>query len=168
MGLSIGKYNVDYQNFSTNALPWFYRFTWLTDFIHSIIAPLQDINDEFYATMVTVNDYLSYTSNHLAMEELLNDKYDLTLRRIFITENNITGQAIDIYKQPETDPSPTTIYKQGETNPSPIAMYKQSEFPLSNYDFTLNFPVAVVYDADILDKLITSYVDTKTYNVITF
>ena len=168
MGLSIAKYNVDYQNFSTNSLPWFYRFTWLTDFIHSIIAPLQDINDDFYSTMVVIDDYLSYTSNHLAMEEMLNDKYDLDLRRIFITENNIVGQSIDIYQQGETDPSPTSIYKQGEINPAPISIYKQSEFPLSTVDFTLNFPISIVFDADILNTLIISYIDTKTYNVVTF
>ena len=168
MSLSISKYRVDFQNYVTNSMPWFYRFEWLKDFIFSMIAPLQIINDAFYEVMIDVNDYLSYTSNHLAMEEMLNDKYDIDLRRIFITENNITGQVIDIYQEAETDPSPTSIYKQGEINPAPISMYKQSEFPLSDYDFTLNFPLAIVYDGDILDKLITSYIDTKTYNVITF
>jgi len=168
MSLSIGKYQVNYNNFIVNALPWFYRFEWLKDFIYSIIDPLQTINDDFYYVMVTVNNYLSYTSNHLAMEEMLNDKYDENLRRIYITENNITGHVIDIYQQQETDPSPTFIYKQGEINPAPISMYKQTEFPLSAVDFTLNFPVSTIYDADVLDKLIKSYVDTKAYNVVTF
>jgi len=168
MSLSIAKYKVDFQNFSTNALAWFYRFEWLKDFIFSIIAPLQDINDEFYARMVTVNNYLSYTSNHLAMEELLNDNYDLDLRRIYITENNITGQLIDIYQEAETTPLPVSIYKQGEVNPIPIVTYKQSELPVSLYDFTINIPISITYDSDIFDKLVTSYVDTKTYNVVTF
>ena len=168
MSLSIRKYKIDFQNFVINSLPWFYRFEWLKDFLFSMISPVQDINDDFYSVMVDVNDYLSYTSHHLAMEELLNDKYDIDLRRIYITENNITGQVIDIYQQGETDPTPTSIYKQGEVNPAPISMYKQSEFPLSDTDFTINIPISVTYDSDILDRLIKSYIDTKTYNIVTF
>lgn len=168
MSLSIRKYKIDFQNYVVNSLAHFYRFDWLQDYLFSLIDPVQDINDEFYSTMVDVNDYLSYTSQHLAMEELLNDKYDIELRRIFITENNVTGQTIDIYKQSETDPSPTSIYKQTEINPAPIAMYKQSEFPISNFDFSINIPVSITYDSDILDRLIKSYIDTRTYNIITF
>jgi len=168
MSLSIGKYKVDFQNFATNSLPWFRRFQWLNDYVFSIIAPIQTINDDFYQIMFDVDDYLSYTSQHLAMEELLNDKYDVDLRRIFITENNITGQVIDIYTEPETDPSPTTIYTQGEVNPAPISMYAQIDFPLTDTDFTIHMPISVVYNSDILDKLIKSYIDNRTFNVVTF
>lgn len=168
MSLSIRKYKVDFQNYVVNSLAYFYRFQWLKDFLFSIISTIQTINDEFYQTIYEINDYLSYTAQHLAMEELLNDKYDTDLRRIYITENNSSGIIVDIYKKTETTPNPISIYKKTEINPSPIAVYKRSEYPIVTYDFTINFPVSITYDSDILDKLIKSYIDTRSYNVITF
>lgn len=168
MGLDIGKYNNNFKNFAINLLPNFYRFEWLKGFISSMIAPLQTLSDDFYAEMYRHNTYLTYTGQHLAMETMLNDTYDADIRRIYITENDIVGHSIDIYKESETDPSPTVIYKQSEINPVSITIYKQSEFPLSLYNFTINIPVTISYDSDRFDALITSYVDNKTYNVVTF
>lgn len=168
MSLSIRKYKVDFQNYVVNSLAYFYRFQWLKDFLFSIISTIQTINDEFYQTIFQINDYLGYTAQHLAMEELLNDKYDSELRRIFITENNIAGTIVDIYKKTETNPNPILIYKKTEINPAPIVVYKRSEYPVAIYDFTINIPVSLYYNPDILDKLIKSYIDTRSYNIITF
>ena len=50
MSLSIRKYRVNYLTFAQNVLAWFYRFTWLLDYIYSMIDPLQTINDyDLYA-----------------------------------------------------------------------------------------------------------------------
>ena len=168
MGLSINQYNSAFAKFAKNALPHFFRFEWLKDFIYSLIKPLQDVSDDFYSTISTVDLYLKYTSQHLSMEEMLNDKYDSTLRRIYITENNVIGQDMDIYKESETNPNPRAIYKQGEDNPVPILIYKQSEYPISVYNFTINMPVTITYDSDEFEYLINSYTEPRTFNVVTF
>ena len=168
MGLSINKYNSDFAKFAKNLLPWFYRFGWLKDFIYSLIKPLQDVSDNFYSTISTVDTYLKYTSQHLSMEEMLNDRYDSTLRRIYITENDVIGSDKDIYQQSEINPEPRSIYQQGEDNPVPINIYQESEYPILTYSFTINIPVAITYNSDQFEALIGAYIGERTYNVVTF
>lgn len=166
--ISLSKYQVTFSSVVNNLTAWFYRFTWLVDFLKSCVTPIQTINDDFYTTISAIDDYLAYTGQHLSLEACLNDKFDEIARGIYITENNISGGQIYIYKQTETDPEPKSIYKQGETNPNPFSVYKQSEGSVTLYNFTINVPAALSYDAYEFAGYVNRYVQTKTYNIITY
>lgn len=166
--ISLAKYQVNFNTVVSNLTAWFYRFTWLIDYLKSIIKPVQDINDDFYATISAIDDYLAYTGQHLSLETCLNDKFDEVTRGIYITENNISGNQIDIYKQGELNPSPEDIYKFTEIDITPFSVYKQSEGAVTLYDFTINVPATLVYDAYEFAGYVTRYVQTKTYNITTY
>lgn len=142
----------------------------LIAFLRSVIKPVQSISDDLLALQTATITFLDYNGQHKVLEEYLNDTYDFTTRGIFITENDIASgtQALDMYLQSETDPLPTSIYLQSEVNPAPITMFLQGEGSGIN-SFTVNVPVAVVFDETTLRAQLSNYViATKEYNIITF
>jgi len=142
----------------------------LIAYLRSVIKPVQDISDDLLTLQTDTITFLDYNGQHKVLEEYLNDNYDATTRGIFITENNVSSgaQALDIYLQGELDPSPTSIYLQSEVNPAPITMFLQGEGTGIN-SFTVNVPVAVVFDETTVRAQLSNYViATKEYNIITF
>lgn len=169
-------FNIDFSNVGENLIPHFWRKKANGEeaaqvaFVRSVLAPVQDVSDDLLALQQSTKEFLDYNGQHQVLEEYLNDLYDLTLRRIFITENDIASGRLflDLYLQSETDPSPTSVYLQPETNPGPITLYEQSESP-SIYNFTVNIPVAISFDTDRITAQIKNYaIAGKTFNIVTF
>lgn len=168
MAINLGVYSINFAVVSERLTPWFWRRPVWLSYLKAALTPLQTNNSEMSAFVNSVWTKLSYTGQHLALEEFLNDTYDDTLRRIFIDENNITFETLDIYKQGETDPSPISIYLQSEVNPAPFSIYKQGE-GLGGDNFTINIPAAVSFDEDTLRSMVDFYVIAgKNYNIVTF
>lgn len=170
-------YNIYWNNVVENLTPSFWRKTKggieakILPYLRSVIKPIQDLSDTLLSFQQNTVKYLDYTGQHLALEAYLNDTYDLTDRRIFITENNVINGAttIDLYLQGETDPTPINIYLQGETAPVPFSLYLQGESVFGTYNFTINIPLAVAFDNDVVTKQIKRYSEAaKTFNIITF
>ena len=108
------------------------------------------------------------TGQHLSLEEYLNDLYDATLRRIYITENDLPAAGETWYLQPETDPQPKTWYLQGEGDPVPKTWWLQSEVVQQNH-FTINIPVAISYVEEVLRGQVDPYVvNAYNYDIQTF
>jgi hypothetical protein len=139
--------------------------------LRSIIKPIQELSDNLEAYQFQTMQFLDYTGQNIALENLLNDNYDNLQRRIFITENNVTNQAviIDIYLQGESDPSPTSIYLQGEVSPTPFSFYLQGEVIQTLYNFTINIPSSISFDTNLVTRQVKNYSESaKTFNIITF
>lgn len=168
MSINLGIYTINFAVVSERLAPWFWRKPIFLAYIKAALAPLQENNTEFAAIVGALWAKLSYTGQHLVLEEYLNDTYDDSLRRIFIDENDLVSTSIDIYKQGENDPSPTSIYKQPETNPAPFSMYKQGEGQGGD-NFTINIPAAISFNEATLRGNVDFYVIAgKNYNIVTF
>jgi hypothetical protein len=170
-------FNINWYNVVENLTPSFWRKTKaniearLIAYLRSVIAPMQELSDILrifqYQTML----FLDYCGQHLSLENLLNDNWDNEQRRIYITENNIVNGYIyiDLYLQPETDPSPISVYLQDEGGGIPFSLYLQGEVIGATYNFTINVPVTVLYDIDEMTKKTKNYSEAaKTFNIITF
>jgi len=168
MALNLDIYQIDFSKVSERLTPFFWRKPIYLSYLKAALAPLQTDNGEFFSFVSATWTKLQYTGQHLALEEYLNDNYDDTLRRIFITENDLTFDRLDLYKQGETDPTPLSLYKQGEISPAPISLYKSSE-GLGGDNFTVNIPVSITFNEDILRSQLDFYVIAgKNYNIVTF
>lgn len=168
MALDLSIYAIDYSKVTQRLTPWFWRYPVFLSYLNAIMAPLQTDNAIMASFTTLVWNKLQYTGQHLALEELLNDAYDNVSRRIFIDENNVTSQSIDLYKSGETDPSPISLYKSGEANPSPISLYKSTE-GTGGFNFTVNIPVSIAYNEDVLRSQLDFFVLAgKNYNIVTF
>jgi hypothetical protein len=168
MAINLGVYSINFEVVSERLTPWFWRKPVWLSYLKAALTPLQTANGEMVTFVNAIWTKLSYTGQHLALRELLNDTYDDTLRRIFIDENDVTFDSIDLYKQPETDPSPLSIYLQSEVNPAPFSIYKQGE-GTGGDNFTINIPAAITFDEDTLRSLVDFYVIAgKNYNIVIF
>lgn len=168
MTLNLGIYSIDFSIVSERLTPWFWRGDVWLSYLKAALAPLQSRNTEFYSFVTQTWAKLSYTGQHLALEEFLNDTYDPINRLIAITENDVSFDYVDLYKDGEIDPSPISLYQDGETDPLPLALYKDGE-GLGGDNFTINIPVAVTYDEDTLRSQVNFYIITgKNYNIVTF
>jgi len=170
-------YSIYWNNVVENLTPSFWRKTKagleaeILPNLRSVIKPIQDLSDTLLSFQQNTVRYLDYTGQHLALEAYLNDTYDVADRRIFITENNVINGAttVDLYLQSEVDPTPLSIYRQGETAPVPFSLYLQGETVFGLYNFTINIPLAVAFDSDVVTKQVKRYSEAaKTFNIITF
>lgn len=168
-------FNIDWGNVTENLTPWFWRKdnndneSKLIAYLRSMIAPIQTISNTLLAFQQETIDFLKYTGQHTSLEEYLNDTYDTTLRRIYITENDIAAiDAVNMYLSGETNPSPLSFYLSGEVVPVPIAFYLSGEGLVDN-NFTVNIPVAVVFDTTVITAQLRNYVEaSKNFNFVTF
>jgi len=170
-------FDIYWFNVGENLTPSFWRKTKagleskLIPFIRSILAPVQELNDLLFDYQRAIKSYLDYTGQHIALEEYLNKTYDIVDRRIFITENNIVNgaQNVDLYLKGEVDPTPLSLYLQGEAADVPFSLYLQGESIPDTYNFTINIPLVVGFNADTVTRQVKNYSEAaKTFNIVTF
>jgi hypothetical protein len=167
-------FNIDWNNVVLNLTPWFWRDTTsgaeakLIPYERSMIKPVQDVSTDLYNFETETTEFLSYTGQHKVLEEYLNNNYDNTLRRIYITENDIASiDTTSMYQSGETNPDPISMYQSGETNPTPIAFYQAGE-GISGDNFTVYIPFAVTFDSTVVTSQLRNYVEaSKNFNIVT-
>jgi len=168
MAINLGIYSIDFSVVSERLTPHFWRTPIWLSYLKAALAPLQSDNGEMVTFVNAVWVKLSYTGQHLALEEFLNDTYDDISRGIFITENGLVFNFVDLYEDGETDPSPLSLYEDGEVIPAPISLYEDGE-GIGGDSFTINIPIAVSFDETLLRNQVDFYlVAGKTYNIVTF
>jgi len=166
-------FNIDWNNVGINLLPWFYRATSddneakIVPFIRSIYAPIQDISDNLLTLEQDTIEYLNYSGQHKILEEYLNDLYDVTLRRITITENNLASiDAIQMGLTSDTIIDKIEIGLSGETVTIAIAISLSGE-SLSGNNFSVNMPASITFDTILLTAQLRNYVEaSKNFNFI--
>jgi hypothetical protein len=166
----------NFFNLGVNLIPWFWRKTKtggenpLVALVRSVLKPLQTLVDSLDTFQQTITTRLSYTGQHLSLEAYLNDNYDNDLRRIFITENNIPVQILDIdlYLSGEVDPSEISIYLSGESALQDFSLYLSGELP-EIFPFTINIPSAIIFDESVVRGQLSRYIISgSNYNILTF
>jgi len=170
------KYDIDTEAVFLRLSPSFWLITpetgedkvvW-SDYLKLVSTMLKNIQEELLNNANKFHTFLSYTGQHLSLEKLLNDNFDNSLRRIFITENNISISNYIWYLQGETDPDNKVWYTQGETDPSPKDWYTEIELS-SILNFTVNIPTTLTINENELRALMASYVvNGYDFNIIYF
>jgi hypothetical protein len=167
------KYNIDVRDIYTRLMPYFYLLdeakaprTKLTAFLRHLAYMLQTTQNGIFAECQSVNTFLSYTGIHMSVEAFLNDTYDSTLRRITITENNVSQATPETwYRNNETDTEIKVWYTTAETDPDAKAWYTAGESS-SSFNFTINIPLDVTYNEDTLRAQLSNYILAgKVFNI---
>lgn len=168
-------FDINWSNVATNLTPYFWRETTsLTEnnymaYLRSMLAPVQVISDDLLLLQNNTINFLQYTGQNMALTEYLNDLYDESLRRIFITENNISSiDPVVLYQTGETTTDIMAMFLTGEAAVVPVSMYKTREVLLDS-NFTINIPTSILYDAFIMTNQVRNYVEaSKNFNFTTF
>lgn len=126
--------------------------------------PLNDVQTLFYAFFDEVKYDLQFDGRVIYLERLLNDLFDPTNRDIYISDAPVVEQ-LYLFNQIE-DNEPTILSNVIEDMP-PVYVYNSSE--AAAYDFYINIPVGVTFNADLIAAKMAMYVHAgKRYKIKTF
>ena len=178
--MSIQIFNITWLNVSDNLLPWYWRNIdfydqgnenpfWLRDWCRSTLIPIENLTNRLFELAFNIQHKTNRTGQHGVLEIVLNDDFDAAVRRIFLSDAAGPGNYnYDFYKQGETDPTPQSFYKQGEVDPTPKTFFTGIE-SAGEFDFFVNFPVAVSVDEPRLRGVVDTYRPSgKRYDVLYF
>jgi hypothetical protein len=137
------KLYINSVNLIKDLTPHFKRQDIFISFLMIIAEELQVSMDSLYSMAVKNRELLKYDGRIGVYEEFLNDYWDNTLRRIYISTNDVSGGFKTLYLQDEYDPTPDTLYLQQE-NKSDWTLYLQSEIAgLTFFNYTIYVPAAL-------------------------
>ena len=148
------NYNWNIENliyfFMPNIKKFPKRFAW----IKALLWPLNELHGFFLQYVIDKRYELDFTGQVISLERLLNDKYDDTLRRIFIS----SAVATEAYFFDEDDDFDTDIFLFDEDDsPEDTDIFLFDGFDSGVSNFTINIPSDVVFTEAELRALINKY-----------
>ena len=133
------RYLIVFLTYCVALLPPRLRKTKIIALLQAFIKGLQTVNDYFVAFVQEAFYKVSFTGQVQYLEHILNDRYDNTLRRIYI-EDALQLQPY-LYNKAENRP-PIIIYNKSEGQ-TPFYLKNKIEYE-SDYDFIFNVPTGIL------------------------
>ncbi len=147
-------YNLDYNILATRLLPTFLRKEVRLSFIASLLKPIKVLHQDFLTYRVKINRELSYTSQTVMFNKLLNDRFNNGGTGIYIDNtDSVLPSYYDFYvvEGQESD----YIYYISETS-EPFYDFSILDYN-GDYDFIVNVPASLVYDRKELVAVVRKY-----------
>lgn len=161
------NYTWDFTKLVTYLLPSFLRKDRLIGWLKALCAPSDTLHTQFI-TFVSDKIYeQNFTGQVISLERLLNDQFDSSLRRIYITDGN--REEIFIFNGDGTGfAEGNESYFFNGTGVDEVYVFNGEDSSLL-YDFVVNVPVSLVYDSAKFNALIIKYkLAGKKYIIQTF
>jgi hypothetical protein len=127
----------------TALLPWFLRKPVINAYMQALCTPIGDVNSELVSYASESLYRVAITGQVIYLERLLNDLFDNTLRRIYITDFSLQGQAF-VYQRAENET--TFAYLRSEIDV--LYIYTRAEL-LENYRFAVMIPEELYSSAQL-------------------
>lgn len=156
------KYHIDFKNLLIQLLPKPLRKVKWLSFLLTLISPVIGLYNAFMAFRNLMLYRLTITPQVCFLEKMLNDRYDPIERRIWIDDAKVYDY---IYVFLKVEDKPVYFYKKSENKP--VYMYTRAETNIFGADFTINIPLAVVYNMNELIALVNSYkLASKKFKIV--
>lgn len=121
---------------------------------------LKTLFDKLYSNYQKNLYELSMNGQVIYLEHLLNDAFDITLRRIYISDSAVFYRYIFNQNEGET---PSYVYNTSETNNDQIYLYNEEE---ASTTFIIYVPVGLVTNWDLFNTLVKKYkLSSKHYKI---
>lgn len=135
-------------------------FGWLK----SLAAPISTLHGDLLAFRKQKKYELEITGQVCKLETLLNDRFDNNLRRIYILDGEKSKRRF-IYSKAEQYTQP--VYTVAENRP--FYIYQQNEITTTTYHFIVKVPSGLVYDADVMVSVLSSFkMPSKKFDIQSF
>lgn len=156
-------FNLDLQYLRLILIPIRLRKQKFLLFMRVIFTPLNYVQTLFNQFFNNIKNDLSFTGQVIYLEHLLNDKFDNSLRRIYIDEaSNI--EELFVFQSNESDEL-THIYQYNE-NPAEHYLFSNMEIESDN-DFTIVLPIGLSFDINYLTAIVNRYKTASVrYNIL--
>jgi hypothetical protein len=151
-------FNTDFKKLTVLHLPTFLRTSVMISWVQSLSAPLVNLHYDFSMNRKNNLYNLAHNGQVCKLRAVLNDRFDASLRRIYIDDGNKYQRQY--------------IYTDGEQKPKylgTIYLYNDSEYDDSGVDFTVWIPGDLQYNDYEIRALINFYkLASKRYKIKTF
>jgi hypothetical protein len=146
-------YDIDYNKLTGWLTPEPLRQNKLLRFIGILVSPVVTLYQSFllYRTAKLYN--LKITPQKCYLELMLNDRYDFTLRRIYI-DDGIDKPPFYIFRSDELKPQ--FIFKRSEDQP-PAWIYTEGESGALTDDFIVFVPIDISFEEPEMISLVKAY-----------
>lgn len=152
-------YIVDYAKFRDLLLPTFKRKPKIRAYLLAWLMPISNLYTAFMKFRKDTLYKINHNGQVVYLQKVLNDRFDNTLRRIYITDGIIN--------------EPTFIYKHVEDRPVYLGtryIYSREELQFRDVDFIVVLPYDMVLSDEELIRmksLLNYYkLASKTYRII--
>jgi len=159
------NYTWDFTKLVTYLLPSFLRTDKHIGWLKSLCTPTNTKHTEFVTFTEEKLYEQNFTGQVISLERLLNDQFDDTLRRIYITDGN--REEVFIFNGSGGFAVGNETFAYFESGTGAYSFLGDNSSLL--YDFVVNVPVALTYDSAIFNRLIAKYkLAGKKYIIDTF
>ena len=140
-----------------NLLPAYLRQLKRMAWLESLLAPADDIQQDFVRWGQTTLYALDFTGQVISLERRLNDEFDPVLRRIYLSDDAYIQESF-LFRDATTNSSEETefLFYDG-THSSGEAFWLYQDGYAGEVDFYVNVPASLAYDAPRLTALVHQY-----------
>lgn len=140
-------YEWNINNWIKTIIPAPIRKQIVVDYAISLISPLNAVYLEFKATRVLLKKRMRFNGQVIVLENLLNDEFDLSLRRIrIITTDDLLRKK---YIGQPIENKPLWIAQPSENKPQYIGQWIEYQ-NMTGYHFTVEVPLGVYSQEELL------------------
>jgi hypothetical protein len=158
----MSKFDINYRVLVRRLVPYFLRGTKFIEYLVTCTYPLNVLNNTFSTFRDNTYQFLIHDSRRIYLEKRLNDLYDITLRRITVTNNSSADVQTYLYKKSEGEVD-TFLFKKSELSLLDTYLYKKSE-TLNDAGFIIDVPVSVSTSDTVIERTLNQYVTSgKAY-----
>lgn len=164
------NYKLKFYEYVYYCTPVFLRGTKQLAWLKTLLSALQTSNFNFTIFVSTTLFYLSFNGQVIYLEHILNDQFDLSLRRIYIDDDsgvNITP--LVVFNKSEKQPS-LVVYNKSENQVPTGAVFNKNAV-VGNMDFIIYVPNGILTTQRIaaMNQVINKYkIAGKRYIIKTF
>jgi hypothetical protein len=156
---------VEIEEVCANITPPRLRSTELMEVVQTIGSAFAFTLEKLYEEAEIRRYETAFTGQVIYLEHLLNDLFDLDLRRIYIT-NNAIGQSVYLFNKVEGN-EPVYLYNKSEIPPNaPLYLVNKTEF---FYSFIIHVPNGIITNWDEFRAWVDKYkLKSKMYIIQIF
>lgn len=149
---SYNVYTINWDNLAAWMIPKPLRKLVVVIIVKALLYPLIAVHNSFVFYRNAKIYQLTISPQVCYLTRLLNDRYDYTLRRIYINDA-VWHLPTFIYKSAEN--KPVFGYKAGEGQPK--YLYSNGETGTALNDFVVNAPALIAFDQNEMRSLVDGY-----------
>ena len=154
-------YNADFRWLTRKLIKTDLRQTKTLAFLYACTSFLAKLQNDLVVYRNYISYRLSITPQVTRIEALLNDRYDVSQRRIRIVKA-IQFSALPFFVKDEN--KPVKLYQKSEEEK--LILYTKSETAQFTVDFIIRVPVQVVFNMDeMMNYIADDVLQSKTYKI---
>ena len=151
----MNKYIVNFKKLALMFLPPAFRKPWITAILYSALNPLNDIYVRFKSFRRDTNYRLTHNGQTCYLEALLNDMFDRSDRRIYITEDVSELEDSTLHMRSKKQALHIPLRKSGKAH----TINRRGFGGINGYDFWVCVPAALRSQIDVarLTAIVNTY-----------